>query len=243
MNAHDLLKNYLDENKIPYADIAIAAGIKCTTVKSGLYNRNLSFEKFAKLAVVSGFDVDKNLGAIAETFKMASGECSDKMDVHQDSMANRRIYKRIDELVAEAEEDTSFAVVCKMQKAAEAADKKKESIKWHEDEPVDEAKPIPVPEELPQLVEEVIKHEAQEGKNKMKEEQAGKEEQRSSDNKIYAIDVIRDVVRNMKGMQAVEVAMIIQAIFQYRIDPDVNWLKDARTYLDILIQEHENGWQ
>jgi len=232
MNAHDLLKNYLDENKIPYTDIATAAGIKCTTVKSGLYNRNLSFEKFAKLAVVSGFDIDNNLGAIADTFKMASGECSDKMNVYEVSMANRRIYKRIDELVAEAEEDTSFAVVCKMQKAAEAAEKKRE-----------EATAIPVPEELPQLAEEVINHEAQEVENKMKEEQVSKEEQSNCDNKIYAIDVIRDVVRNMKGMQAVEVAMIIQAIFQYRIDPDVNWLKDARTYLDVLIQEHENGWQ
>lgn len=241
MNAFILLKDYLDKNAIPCAAVADAAGIKLSTAKSGLYNCNLGFEKFCKMAVVSGFDIDKNANSIADTFKMDKEECLNRLEVYEEAMKDRCVFKPIENIVAEAKEDTSFAVVCQMQKAAETAEKKAEAVA------------IPVPDALPALAEAVINHEGcaalptaiaveDDCRNNLPEKE--NEEIDVKDNvtnepvHIGYNDVVRAVVCDMKGMQAVLVARVLDAIFHYKEDPDVNWIIDAQGDLSQLIEEH-----
>lgn len=207
MNAHALLKNYLDENKIPYAKVAAAAGVKLSTMKSGIYNNHLSFEKYAKLAVVSGFDLEKNIAAIADTFKMDINECFNRLEVYEETMAPFACYQKIEDMVANAEEDTSFAVVCQMQKAVETAEAKKAEAKSETEE-------------------------------KEAEKMSVKDTVTNEPVHIGYNDVVRAVVCDMKGMQAVLVARALDALFHYKEDPDVNWIQDAQQDLAQLIEEH-----
>lgn len=238
MNAFVLLKDYLDKNAIPYVAVADAAEIKLSTAKSGLYNGNLSFEKFAKLAVVSGFDLDKNLGAICESFKMDKEECLNRLEVYEVALKSKCVFKPIENIVAEANEDTSFAVVCQMQKAAETAEKKKE-----------EAVAIPVPEELPELAEAVISHEVctplptavkveddccKDLSEKENEEMSVKDSVTNEPVHIGYNDVVRAVVCDMKGMQAVCVARVLDAIFRYKENPCVGNVYEAKYALNDL---------
>lgn len=238
MDARILLKNYIDEEKIPYTEISVAAGINLNTLKSGLYNQKMSFEKFCKVAVVTDFDIDRNITNIADTYKMSCTECLEKVAVYQESMATRTIRKRIESYLEEGDQDTSFAVVCKIQKAAETAAKKKA-------EKAKEQVTIPVPEELPALAEAVINHEDNTNKESVEEpmEEKANEQKVEASTKLDKLDIVRDIVREMKGMQAVEMASVVQAIINYRDDQDVNHLHEALQFLYILIKEHENGLQ
>lgn len=241
MNACTLLKDYLDKNAIPYAAVADAAGIKLSTAKSGLYNCNLGFEKFSKMAVVSGFDIDKNANAIADTFKMTKDECLNRLEVYEEALKDRCVFKPIEDIVSEANEDTSFAVVCQMQKAAETAEKKKaETV-------------IPVPDALPALAEAVINYEVctplptavkveddccKDLPEKENEEMSVKDSVTNEPVHIGYNDVVRAVVCDMKGMQAVCVARVLDAIFRYKENPCVGNVYEAKYALNDLEEEH-----
>lgn len=215
------LQDFIASNGINIKDIAKAGGFNVSSIKTALYNDSFSFEKFCKIAIIAGFDLrsPENFSALKVRYDVDPIDMVKRINTYKEVLKDKviKVEKEvgIEDVLHEAEVDTSFAVVCKMQAAAAKAEQKK----------------IPVPEDLDKEVEAVVENENKVVENVEVPEPVAE---------IECMCAIKHMIEDMKGIEAFYVGSAVERLYQFKDNKSIEALKEARKSLDKLISNLES---